>query len=85
MVWFIKYSGYDNLNISECEMTFTAYFKTKVRRDADNCVPKFILDGLVDSGFIIDDDSRHLKSLTLKCAYDSVNPRTEILINNIKF
>lgn len=84
MVWFIKYIGYNGMNIHECEMTFTTYFKTKIRHDTDNSVPKFILDGLVDSGFIIDDDSKHLKSLTLKCDDDKSNPRTEIMISKIK-
>jgi hypothetical protein len=85
MVWFIKHSGYENLRIKSCDMIFHTYFKTRIRHDADNTVPKFFLDGLVDSGFIIDDDSSHLKSLTLKCGYDKDNPRTEILVSNILF
>jgi Holliday junction resolvase RusA-like endonuclease len=78
IVWFIEHSGYSNLHIEECEMIFTSYFKTKIRHDTDNTVPKFILDGLSESGFIIDDDSKHLLSLTLKCEYDKERPRTEI-------
>jgi Holliday junction resolvase RusA-like endonuclease len=84
VVWFIKYVGYENLSIDECEMVFTTYFKTKIRHDVDNCVPKFILDGLVDSGFIKDDDSKHLKSLTMKCEYDKDCPRTEIVVKILK-
>ena len=84
MVWFIKYNGYENLNIQECDMEFIAYFKTKIRHDVDNTVPKFFLDGLVESGFIADDDSNHLKSLVLKCGYDKNRPRTEILVYNVK-
>ena len=61
-------------------MTFISYFKTKIRKDCDNTVPKFLLDGLAESGFIVDDDSQHLESLTLKCGYDKENPRTEIII-----
>ena len=80
MVWFIEYKGYSNLHIEECEMTFITYFKTKIRHDTDNQTPKFINDGLSASGFIIDDDSKHLKSLTLKCEYDKDNPRTEIIV-----
>ena len=78
MVWFIEYCGYKNFLIEECTMTFTTYFKTKIRHDSDNFVPKFILDGLVESGFIVDDDSRHLKSITLVCEIDKEHPRTEI-------
>ena len=84
MVWFVKYSGYESLKIQECDMVFTTYFKTRIRHDTDNTVPKFTLDGLVEGGFIIDDDSNHLKSLTLKCDYDKKRPRTEILVSNIK-
>ena len=84
MIWFIEYNGYTNLHIEECEMIFTSYFKTKIRHDTDNTVPKFILDGLAESGFIIDDDSKHLTSLTLKCEYDKENPRTEIQIKITK-
>ena len=84
MVWFIEYCGYKNLNIQECEMTFVTYFKTRIRHDVDNCLPKFAIDGLVDSGFIVDDDSKHLKRLTLMCDFDKNNPRTEILITDIK-
>jgi len=81
VVWFIKYKGYENRNISECHMTFVSYFKTRIRKDVDNFSPKFILDGLVESGFIVDDDSQHLKSLTLMCEYDKQHPRTEIIIS----
>lgn len=80
LIWFIEDCGYTNLHINECEITFTVFFKTRVRHDPDNSVPKFILDGMVESGFITDDDSHHLKSLTLRCDYDKDNPRTEILI-----
>lgn len=41
-------------------------------------VPKFILDGLSESGFIVDDDSKHVTSLTMECYVDKENPRTEI-------
>lgn len=83
MMWFVKEHNCENLKICECDMIFTVYFKTKIRHDVDNIVPKFILDGLVDGCFIIDDDSKHLKSLTLKCDYDKNHPRTEMLITNI--
>lgn len=80
MVWFIDDCGYSNYGIDECVIQFTTYFKTKARHDADNYCPKFILDGLVLSGFITDDDSKHLLSLILKCDYDKEYPRTEIKV-----
>lgn len=78
IVWFIENQGYSNLHIEKCEMKFTTYFSTNRRHDTDNTVPKFILDGLVESGFIVDDDSKHLTTLTLQCDVDKDNPRTEI-------
>ncbi len=80
IVWFVEENGLTNKRIEKCSITFISYFKTKIRKDCDNTVPKFLLDGLVESGFIVDDDSQHLESLTLKCGYDKENPRTEILI-----
>ena len=84
IVWFINKHGYSNLHIQECEMTFYTYYSTNRRHDVDNTTPKFILDGLSESGFIIDDDSKHLKKLTLQCGVDTHNPRTEIFIKIIR-
>jgi Holliday junction resolvase RusA-like endonuclease len=80
IIWFVEDNGLTNKKIEKCEMTFVSYFKTKIRKDVDNTVPKFILDGMSEAGLIIDDDSLHLESLTLKCGYDKDNPRTEIYI-----
>ena len=80
IIWFVEENKLTNKKIEQCEMTFISYFKTKIRKDCDNTVPKFILDGIAESGLIIDDDSLHLISLTLKCGYDKEWPRTEIFI-----
>jgi len=80
-VWIVKKNGLENKMIEECEMTFISYFKTKIRKDVDNTSPKFVLDGFPEARLIIDDDSLHLTSLTLKCGYDKLRPRTEIYIN----
>ena len=79
-IWWIENLGLSGKNLDQFEMTFTTYMPTKRRIDPDNTVPKMILDGLVESGFIIDDDGRHLRSLTLKTDYDKERPRTEINI-----
>lgn len=79
-IWWIGNLALSGKNLDQFEMTFTTYMPTKRRIDPDNTVPKFILDGLVESGFIIDDDGRHLRSLTLKTDYDKERPRTEINI-----
>lgn len=80
IVWFVTEMGYSGLNIEKCEITQTIYYDNKRRHDPDNTVPKFILDGLVESGMIVDDDSDHLRQLSLKCGVDKTHPRTELLI-----
>lgn len=77
--WFIEEQGYSNLHIEKCEISQTIYYSTNRRHDLDNTVPKFILDGLVESGMIVDDDSKHVTKLTLRCETDNTHPRTEIL------
>lgn len=79
-VWFIKELGYSNMKLDNFDIIITVFFETKRRHDADNQVPKFLLDAFTESGFIIDDDESHLHSLTLKTGYDKLNPRTEIEI-----
>lgn len=83
IIWWIKKLGYTNLMLDKVEMTTITYMPTKRRIDVDNTVGKFILDGLTESGFWIDDDSTHLKSLTLKAGYDKDNPRMELYINTV--
>lgn len=79
--WLVRSKGYDSLRIDKCEISQTIYFPTKRRHDIDNSVPKFILDGLVESGMIVDDDCEHITKLTLECGYDQDYPRTEIVID----
>lgn len=81
IVWFIENQGYSNLRIERCELVFSTYYPNNRRHDVDNSTPKFIIDGLVKSGFVVDDDSLHITSLTLKCFTDCKNPRTEIMVN----
>jgi len=80
IVWYIDQQGYTNLRIEKCELRFAVYYPNNRRHDVDNSCPKAILDGLVESGFIVDDDSVHLTRLTLECFVDIKNPRTEITV-----
>jgi len=80
IVWFVDSQGYTNLRIKKCEMQFDTFYMTDRRHDVDNSVPKFLIDGLCQGGFIVDDDSKHILSLTLKCHVDRQRPRTEITI-----
>ena len=83
-VWFIEDQGYTNLRIEQCEMMYTVYYPNNRRHDADNSVPKFFQDALVESGFVVDDDSKHIRSLTLRCETDAKRPRTEIIVKIIE-
>jgi hypothetical protein len=76
--WFVNEQGYANLHIEKCEISQTIYYPTNRRHDIDNSVPKFVLDGLVDSGMIVDDDCQHITRLVLQCGYDNERPRTEL-------
>ena len=77
-VFWMKLEKLNNKNLDNFDITITVFFDTKRRHDVDNQVPKFILDGFTEAGFIVDDDEKHLHSLTLKTGYDKENPRTEI-------
>lgn len=79
-VWWMNDIGYQDMKLDNFEMTFTTYMPTKRRVDCDNTCPKWILDSFTESGFIVDDDGKHLKALTLKTDYDKDHPRTEIEI-----
>ena len=84
IVWFVNAQGYSNLRIIKCDIEFRTYYSTGRRHDTDNSCPKFIIDGLCESGMIVDDDSNHVASLLLKCFVDRDRPRTEIYIRNIE-
>lgn len=83
IVWFVRAQGYANLRIEKCEIEQTVYYPNNRRHDIDNSVPKFVLDGLVESGMIIDDDCKHITKLTLKCETDNEYPRTELIITKL--
>ena len=78
--YYLNRQVYSKLHIEKCEMRFITYYKTNRRHDVDAACPKFILDGFAESGFIVDDDSKHLTSLVLECYVDKDNPRTEIYV-----
>lgn len=78
--WVVKVYKYENMKIQKCDIEVTTFYPRKIRHDPDNYVPKFILDGFVEAGLLVDDNDEHIRSLTLKCRYDKENPRTEIKI-----
>lgn len=82
--WWITDLGYNNLRIEKCEIEQSVYFATSLRHDIDNTVPKFILDGFVESGLIVDDDCKHIQKLTLMCDVDKSHPRTVLKITDLE-
>lgn len=83
MKWFVEEQGYANLHITRCEISQTIFYPNNRRHDIDNSTPKAILDGLVEGGMIIDDDSIHIVRLTLQCFVDAKHPRTELCITRL--
>ena len=83
--WFVEEQGYANLRIQRCEISQTIYYPTNRRHDVDNSVPKFILDGLVESRMVEDDDMKHIQKLTMECCVDKGYPRTELKIKVYEF
>lgn len=79
--WFVEHKGYTNLGIDQCELEFVTYYGNNRDHDIDNSTPKFIIDGLRDSGMIVDDNSKHITKLSLECFNDVSYPRTEIYFN----
>lgn len=78
--WLVEEQGYSNLHIERCEISQNIFYSTNRRHDCDNTTPKAILDGLVESGMIVDDDFNHVTKVILMCGVDKLNPRTELCI-----
>lgn len=84
IIWVINDLGYQDSKFDLFDMEYIVYMPTKRRIDPDNISPKFINDGLVESGFIVDDDGKHMRSLILRTEYDKEYPRSEIYIRPIE-
>lgn len=80
IVWMINDLGYKDMKINDCEIEVTTYRKINRAFDLDNTTIKFIQDGFVESGLLVDDNYKILKKLTLIGGVDKNNPRTEIVI-----
>lgn len=84
IVWWVDKLGLSHKKIKEFEIEYSLFMPTRRRADPDNFSPKFILDGFVNAGMIVDDDSLHLRKLITTIGYDKEYPRTEIKIHIIK-
>ncbi len=71
----------------ELVVIFKVYFSFKRKRDIDNYMAsmavKGIIDGIVSSGLIPDDDAEHL-NYSMDLLIDKGNPRTEVLLYGAK-
>lgn len=80
ITWVIVDLGYDGLQIDCCEITYRTFFYQDRDHDLDNISPKYIFDGFVGAGFIVDDNFRHIKKLITECDIDKEHPRMEFIV-----
>lgn len=69
--------------LEKAEVNITYYFPDKRKRDPDNYSGKFLLDGLTKAGIIKDDSFSNI-DLVLAGRVDRENPRTEIMVKEVK-
>jgi len=81
--WVVSKYGFENEQLKSVKITIRIYQPTRREFDLDNYAPKFVFDGLVESGMLIDDNVNVIKKLTLEGGYDKDNPRTEIEITEV--
>ena len=62
------------------------WYEPNLKRDYDNIMAgqKFILDGLVVAGVLKNDTQKYINSITNKLAVDRVNPRVEIILEEVE-
>lgn len=78
VLWLVEEHGYTGINIDKCTCIAKFYRPTKRRYDLDNLSLKFFLDGVVESGMLIDDSIEHLNPMVMYGGYDKEHPRMEI-------
>ena len=83
-VYYASFSQRPKEPYKKAKVTITYFFKTKQRRDLDNYVPKFILDGLVKAHIILDDRAEYIGMTELIQEYDKENSRVEITIKELE-
>lgn len=80
-LWLANKYEVNDLQLTNCVVDIVWYQETKAHRDYDNSYGglKLLLDPLlVQSGFFIDDDSRHVAVLLGDMRYDKSHPRMEL-------
>jgi Holliday junction resolvase RusA-like endonuclease len=84
-IWLASYYDVANLKLNKAEFTYTFFFPDHRRRDFDNLLltPKFINDGLVEAGVLVDDNGENLMLKFNSFQYDKNNPRVEFIIKDV--
>ena len=85
-IWLASYYNVANLKLNKAEFIYTFYFPDHRRRDVDNLLltPKFINDGLVEAGVLVDDNGENLRLMFNPFQYDKLNPRVEFVIRDMR-
>jgi len=68
----------------QCEITITAYFRGRKRRDIDNVSEKLYLDGLVNEDIIADDNLNIVKAIHKYAYYDQPEDKVVIELQEIQ-
>ena len=73
-----RFDNREILPLTKAKVRIKLYFKDKRIRDKDNYTPKFILDGLVKTGILADDNADVIGQTEIIFGFDKTDPRTEI-------
>lgn len=84
ILWFIDKYKLGGYGITKCNVHCHLVFPTKHRRDPDNYTHKFINDGLVESGFMVDDSFKQILVSSYSSSYEKGNYRTEITVDIVE-
>lgn len=87
----VNYYGLEDLGICKCKCKYIAYknyVDKKRRMDADNIVPKFILDSLTAecTGVLVDDSCDCIEELTIKIIQQqNIKNHSEIILYDCEY
>lgn len=75
-----------SLTFERAHIDVTFHHPDRRRRDSHNLVPlvvKPIVDGIVDSGLMVDDDDAHLVGPDVRAELDRQNPRLVVTVTEV--
>lgn len=84
--WVVKTCPCPAFPLDKSVITYRFYFKDRRERDITNlygCV-KFLEDGLVKAGVIVDDSMNHTYPLVIPGGIDRKRPRVEIVVKEME-